>query len=109
MSAMAVKVAGLAVTVAAARAAYGQENAPPPEDVCEEEESITFDAGSTEPDLTGVAELGEATNWIMAEPGRYLIVAGPDASANRLGPIRATSAAAYMTTIGVDPGWIQVT
>jgi hypothetical protein len=111
MKAKVVTITGLAVTMAAARIAHGQEAPPPPpsSDFCEAEESITFDADATQPDLTGVAQLGEVTNWLLTGNGRYVVVAGPDSTSSPLGPIRATSAAAYMTTIGVDPGFVQVT
>src|SRR4051794_10624428 len=112
MRSPAIAVVWLAVTVLGVRAAMGQEAPPapqPPPDPCAAEESITFDARSTEPDLEAIAQLGGLSNWLMAGPGRYLVVAGPDATASQLGPIRAAAAAGYMTSIGVDPGFIQLT
>jgi hypothetical protein len=109
MKTRAVAVAWLAVTVAGARGARGQDAPQPEPDPCEEEASITFDARATQPDLEAVAQLGEASNWLMAAPGRYVVVAGPDASVSQLGPIRAAASAAYMTSIGVDPGFIKLT
>jgi hypothetical protein len=96
-------------TIVAASTAAGQASAQNPADEadgCEPLASIEFSMDSALTDLEAESDLASAANWVMQEPGRYLMVLGPTGplpSDVQIGMVRVNAAMTRLFQLGVNP------